>query len=117
MNKGVTQESILWTTTKRSMPPSSITSVAIEHADSEAPSETSSSAIEERPERNVQFRSSIEERHDTFLHSRAETLATTQETPAPTYEQRLEFVRYLVKRGLVNEGFKEGQVPEQYRSR
>jgi hypothetical protein len=35
--------------------------------------------------------------------------------PAPNREQKLEFLHYLVKRGIVNEGFAEGQVPEQYR--
>jgi hypothetical protein len=35
--------------------------------------------------------------------------------PTPTPEQQLEFMHYLVKRGIVNEGFTEGQVPEQYR--
>ena len=34
---------------------------------------------------------------------------------APTFEQQLEFLHYLVKRGIVNEGFEEGKVPEQYR--
>ena len=34
---------------------------------------------------------------------------------APTPEQKLEFLHYLVKRGIVNEGFAEGQVPKQYR--
>ncbi len=35
--------------------------------------------------------------------------------PTPTPEQQLEFLHYLVKRGIVNEGFTEGQVPEQYK--
>lgn len=35
--------------------------------------------------------------------------------PTPTPEQQLEFLSYLVQRGLVNEGFPAGQVPEQYR--
>jgi hypothetical protein len=35
--------------------------------------------------------------------------------PSPTAEQQLEFLRYLVRRGLVNEGFTEGQMPDQYR--
>jgi len=30
-------------------------------------------------------------------------------------EKHLQFLRYLVQRGLVNEGFKQGQEPEQYR--
>jgi len=34
---------------------------------------------------------------------------------APTPEQHLEFLHYLVKRGIVNEGFEEGKIPEQYR--
>ena len=47
---------------------------------------------------------------------------TTSETtfpdappPTPTPEQQLEFLHYLVRRGIVNEGFAEGQVPEQYK--
>jgi hypothetical protein len=45
------------------------------------------------------------------------TLSTTQSdgdaTPMP--EQQMAFLKYLVSRGLVNEGFEEGCVPEQYR--
>lgn len=33
----------------------------------------------------------------------------------PTPEQQLEFLQFLVKRGIVNEGFEEGKVPEQYK--
>src|SRR5947209_2254927 len=39
----------------------------------------------------------------------------TTPLPAPTPEQKLEFLQYLVRRGIVNEGFAQGQVPEQYR--
>jgi hypothetical protein len=35
--------------------------------------------------------------------------------PTPTLEQQLEFLQYLVKRGIVNEGFPEGQTPDQYK--
>ena len=35
--------------------------------------------------------------------------------PSSSPQQQLEFLRYLVKRGIVNEGFVEGHVPEQYR--
>lgn len=35
--------------------------------------------------------------------------------PTPTPEQQLEFLQYLVKRGIVNEGFPEGQTPDQYK--
>nr|BBH93415.1 hypothetical protein KTA_16140 [Thermogemmatispora argillosa] len=43
------------------------------------------------------------------------------ETPAETspaallQQRRLEFLRYLVRRGLVNEGFDQEHLPEQYR--
>jgi hypothetical protein len=37
--------------------------------------------------------------------------------PPPTAAQKLEFLRYLVKRGIVNEGFAAGQVPEQYKGK
>jgi len=36
-------------------------------------------------------------------------------SPNPMAERHLEFLRYLVKHGLVNEGFAEGTVPDQYR--
>jgi hypothetical protein len=36
--------------------------------------------------------------------------------PTPTTEQHLEFLQYLVQHGLLNEGFAEGQEPDQYRS-
>ncbi|WP_338254455.1 hypothetical protein [Dictyobacter halimunensis] len=32
-------------------------------------------------------------------------------------ENQLLFLRYLVQRGILNEGFKEGQVPEQYNNK
>lgn len=35
--------------------------------------------------------------------------------PTPTQEQYLEFLSYLYKKGLVNEGFEDDQVPDQYR--
>ncbi|MDQ2905773.1 MAG: hypothetical protein M3Y81_19790 [Chloroflexota bacterium] len=40
--------------------------------------------------------------------------ANMQPIPA-TPEQRLDFLRYLVQRGIVNEGFEQGRVPQQYR--
>lgn len=48
----------------------------------------------------------------------AESVAGARESarmqpPAP--EQQLEFLQYLVRRGIVNEGFEKGNEPEQYR--
>lgn len=36
-------------------------------------------------------------------------------TSSPTAQQQLDFLQYLVRRGIVNEGFEEGHVPDQYR--
>jgi hypothetical protein len=35
----------------------------------------------------------------------------------PTLEQQLHFLRYLVERGLINEGFEEDKVPAQYHTK
>lgn len=41
--------------------------------------------------------------------------APVDTTALPTPEQRLDFLHYLVRRGLVNEGFTKEQTPDQYR--
>lgn len=46
---------------------------------------------------------------------RALETATNGATLKPTPQQQLDFLNYLVKRGLVNEGFTEDSVPAQYR--
>ena len=46
----------------------------------------------------------------------ASSISSTDEiNRVPTGERQLEFLRYLVKRGILNEGFAEGTVPDQYR--
>ena len=45
----------------------------------------------------------------------AELVFDPPPAPPPTPEQKLDFLHYLVKRGIVNEGFAEGRVPEQYK--
>jgi hypothetical protein len=114
MNKGATQEWIVRsTTTETSMPPPGSASVAIEHAENDPSAEPNRSlANEEKSERSVPFRSSVTEEHPSLPATKKVALQG-QETPPPTYEQRLEFMRYLVKRGLVNEGFEEAQKPKQ----
>ncbi len=41
--------------------------------------------------------------------------STSNISPTPMAERQLEFLRYLVKHGLLNEGFAEGTVPDQYK--
>jgi len=81
--------------------------------------------IEEWPERIVQsYPPALEARTEaSFTLPPAEK--TREATPdgredrsstiSPTPEKHLEFLHYLVKRGIVNEGFAEGKVPNQYR--
>ncbi len=45
----------------------------------------------------------------------AQSLSPRQGDRVPRAERQLEFLRYLVKRGIVNEGFAEGTVPDQYK--
>jgi hypothetical protein len=35
----------------------------------------------------------------------------------PTPEQQMAFLQYLIHRGLINEGFEDGKIPEQYRKK
>lgn len=47
---------------------------------------------------------------DALLHEQNPSVAP----PRSTLEQQLGFLRYLVERGLINEGFEEGKLPTQY---
>ena len=92
------------------------------------------STIEEWPERIVQPSPPLlEERAETTFPSlpppptekvkefrtgeaSASSISSTDEiNRVPTGERQLEFLRYLVKRGILNEGFEERTVPDQYR--
>ena len=79
------------------------------------------STIEEWPERIVQPSPPLlEERTEiTFPSLPPPATEKVKEihdiSPTPGAERQLEFLRYLVKRGILNEGFAEGTVPDQYR--
>jgi hypothetical protein len=94
LNMSATQEAAFRTTVDGSVAQPGITSVVVEQTGSETLSETP--------------RPSPAEASDKMIYSDAEK-------PSSTSEQRLEFLQYLVRRGIVNEGFEQGKVPEQYR--
>ena len=86
------------------------------------------STIEEWPERIVQPSPPLlEERAESTFPSlpppptekvkevRIGEASASSISPTPRAERQLEFLRYLVKRGTVNEGFEEGTVPDQYK--
>ena len=83
------------------------------------------STIEEWPERIVQPSPPLlEERTETAFpppppekarEARIGEASASSISPSSTAERQLEFLRYMVKRGLVNEGFAEGTEPDQYK--
>lgn len=133
LNKGVTQESVAWPTSEGAVPQSGVAPLILGQG------ETSCSTIDEWPESVMQPpppptakeelppapptptqlpMTPPAENAKTAISSISEAslLAVPPSTPPPpTPEQKLEFLHYLVKRGIVNEGFTEGQVPEQYK--
>ena len=67
------------------------------------------STIEERPERTSAAQKTVpsDKAESDLLTSSEPPAESAPSVSAPTPEQRLEFLRYLVKRGIVNEGFEE----------
>jgi len=55
----------------------------------------------------------IAQKHNQPIQTPQDPSADTQAATTP--EQKLAFLRYLVQKGQVNEGFEKGQTPEQYR--
>jgi hypothetical protein len=123
LNTGITSEGAWHATRSGPLPQPGTTSVAVEHEQSEIPPEANRSINEERPDHPMQQHPAVSEEHSTTSrHAAANSAGAAKEsaahrrgTPAPTPEQQLRFLQYLVRRGLINEGFAEGQVPHQYR--
>ena len=73
------------------------------------------STIEERPEHTISAqKSTMNDKAETPLLPSLRTPAesstepsNSNAAPAPTPQQRLEFLRYLVERGIINEGHKD----------
>lgn len=117
LNKGTTQESTIRTTVEGSIEQPGSSSIAVEHADNQLLPDPSRTTPEERPERVTPTLPDVEEKHAPTSIPRAKAAKETSkpQDSNPTYEQKLEFLQYLVRRGVVNEGFAEGQTPDQYK--
>jgi hypothetical protein len=139
LNKGVTQESMLWSASDGITPHSGVAPHILGQNES---SQTSLSTIDEWPERVVQSSppspvpspspavdkvdppqpptlqppQSIDSSVSAVESGSANAELVFDPPPPPTPEQKLDFLHYLVKQGIVNEGFAEGQVPEQYKN-
>jgi len=89
-----------------------ITSVAVEPLEGEPQTESGRPLSEERSSSPMtpSIKPIVDENNTPFpileekKNAIQEVHANTQELPAPTPQQRLEFLRYLVERGIVNEG-------------
>ncbi len=111
-NKGTSQETLFFTTVdgpyaQPAQP--GITSVAVEPIEEDVVPESGRPMAEERSfpmlkpttEDSGSLPAPIIEEKRKAVH---EPDAGIEDIPAPTPQQRLEFLRYLVERGLVNEG-------------
>ena len=111
------QEKTWRTTADGPTPQPGITSVAVE----QAREDTTQATREEQVERASLAPSPLTDEQANLPHPPSEATKDTAPSQGEstssslTHEQQLTFLRYLVKRGLVNEGFSEGHVPEQYR--
>lgn len=104
LNKGTMQEPVWRTVVDGPAPQPGNRSVAVEHETADAARELQ----QPRPSASGGFSSPPATPPDA---------APEQVASSPASEQQLEFLQYLVKRGTFNEGFADGQLPEQYRSR
>ena len=131
-NKSVAQEPMSWSTSDGVTPHSGAAPLIIGQGET---SQTSLSTIDEWPERIVQAPppsptppapefdkvdlsqppQSIDSSESAVESGSANSELVIDPPPPPTPEQKLDFLHYLVKRGIVNEGFAEGQVPIQYK--
>lgn len=118
MNPGVTQESTLRNIMDGPLPQIGNTSVAVEQGSSADLPELSWSTTEEHPEYTLSSHTPPDDDlfHplDSSTNEKNQVLAEIA-PPLPTPEQKLAFLQYLVKRGIINEGFSEEQLPRQYK--
>lgn len=121
LNKSAAQEPPLRTTVDGSISQPGITSIAVEHTEDDV-LDAQWSMLDERPERTTRP-PTVEDVKDSSCTAsimptqQAKNKDTANTGEAPTTAQKLVFLKYLVQRGLVNEGFAEGQEPEQYKNK
>jgi hypothetical protein len=108
-NMSTAQETVWRTTIEGPLPQAGMMSVAVEQ--DEATLKPEWPLAHDHPERLVQPSSPMAAEQIDSTHLSTEEV----DSPSPTFEQQLAFLQYLMKRGLINEGFTEGQVPKQYR--
>jgi hypothetical protein len=122
MSKSIAQEQVWRSVIEAPMPQPDISSVAVEHGVAENMPEPQPLLSDELSERL-----SPPAKHDeppTLSHTLPSVIGKDMTIlpddvlmPSSRPEQQLEFLRYLVQQGVINEGFVEGQIPAQYQSK
>lgn len=125
VSKGMTQEQMWRTVLEGPMPQSGVRSVVVEHQTGPNNPELPQSLVGD----DFSERLTLPAKHDeqTTLPrplpgiTEKDMNILSENVPMPAFEyeheQQLEFLRYLVQQGVVNEGFAEGQVPTQYQAK
>jgi hypothetical protein len=118
LNMSMAQETMA-RTVDGSLPQPGITSVVVEQEKntSATPYSTSEGLPDHlvEQEKPLSTDEPIPQKHNQPIYAPQDQPTDTQ--VASTQEQKLAFLRYLVQKGQVNEGFEKGQIPEQYRKR
>lgn len=121
MSKSMTQEQMWRTVLEGPMPQSGVRSVVVEYGAGPNSPEPQSVVSDE-----VSECITPPEKHDeqptlpplpSIIGKDMNILPQNLKMLSFEHEQQLEFLRYLVQQGVVNEGFAEGQVPTQYQSK
>ena len=122
---GIPQEHSRSASGEGALPQTGARSVIVEQSNENAPSEATlplcPPSVEHgdfSPLRDVPFPLPQDENTlDNLTSSNAQFGSADETTLTPTSEQQMAFLLYLFSRGLINEGFEEGEVPEQYREK
>jgi hypothetical protein len=124
MSKGMTKEQTWRTVMEGPMPQSGVRSIVVEHgAGPNSPEPPPQPFVgDELPERLSSLtkqneQPAIPHPSPNVVGKDTNILPENMQTISFEHEQQLEFLRYLVQQGVVNEGFAEGQIPMQYQSK
>ncbi|MBA2677679.1 MAG: hypothetical protein H0U76_04685 [Ktedonobacteraceae bacterium] len=121
LNRGTTQELVWRTSIDGYVPQPGITSVVVEQGGDDTTPNIHEFSTDEHSERVSQSYQPTEVSPSIIPQNNGMpeiSSLSDDDTQSPSdEEQHLTFLYYLVKRGVYNEGFAEGQEPEQYRQR
>lgn len=112
VNTGNAQESFWRSTHDGTEPWTGIASVAVEHDNSTQSPDVQHTFPQQRSD------SVVQPPGKDSTPSMSDTVSEDPAYPSPftlPEAQHIEYLRLLIRRGLVNEGFPEGRVPEQYK--